>query len=142
MKELVKAKHWEVITISLSALVLTILGIIGFLGLYAVDLKPSEEDYITIKVYARQFAWRFEYPNGETSAQLTLEAGKLYKLELNSEDVIHSLYIKELGIKRDVVPGMTNIVWLKVNKPGEFNIFCAEFCGAYHYSMITKLKVK
>ncbi|MEM4310761.1 MAG: cupredoxin domain-containing protein [Nitrososphaerales archaeon] len=142
---MVKAKQWEITTIILASITLVTLGIIGTLGLYAIDLKPpkvKEGDYITIKVFARQFAWRFEYPDGEKLGQLKIKVGQLVKLELYSEDVIHSLYIRELGIKKDVIPGKVNDIWLRVDKAGEFNIFCAEFCGRNHYAMITKLIVE
>jgi len=54
---------------------------------------------------------------------------------------VHSFYIRELGIKYDTVPGFWYTMWLQVDKPGVYNIFCAEYCGAKHYLMLAKLIV-
>ncbi len=43
-----------------------------------------------------------------------VKAGKLYRLELTSRDVIHAFYIPELGIKYDAVSGFVYVILLKV----------------------------
>src|SRR4051812_22918441 len=46
---------------------------------------------MTIKVYAQQFAWRFEYPqsNNLKSEELVLPVDRGIELEMESADVIH-----------------------------------------------------
>ncbi len=145
-----KSKIAEYATVLGAALVLAYLAYVAAVGLYEIDnfgtisLKQfSGGEYETIKVYGRQFAWVFEYPNGtQTINELIIERGKLYRLELTSIDVVHAFYIKELGIKYDTVPGFTYVLWLKVDKPGTYNVYCNEYCGVGHYLMVGKIIVK
>jgi len=125
--------------------------IVGATALFAViavsswavltDLEQERPADITVKVIARQFAWQFIYPDGTTDAVLRVKAGQTVRLELISEDVIHSLYINDLGVKKDAVPGRTNVLYITPLVPGKYLIQCAEFCGQGHYSMYTWLEV-
>ena len=145
-----RGKVLEYLTIFGAAAILGFLAYITAVGLYVVDnygktvgkAAFGTGEYEVIKVYARQFSWVFEYPNGtKVFNELVIERGKLYKLEITSLDVVHSFYIRELGIKYDAVPGFWYTMWLQVDKPGVYNIFCAEYCGAKHYLMLAKLIV-
>jgi cytochrome c oxidase subunit 2 len=53
-----------------------------------------------------------------------------------SEDVIHSFFIPELRVKRDVVPGHFNTMSFTADKPGRYHLFCAEYCGTQHSGMV------
>ncbi len=140
-----KGKVMELATIFGAAAVLAYLAVLTAVNLYYIDNYGNLEgrgQYETIKVYGRQFSWEFVYPNGTRSINtLVVKAGELYKLELTSRDVLHSFYIPELGIKYDTVPGFIYVIWLKVNTPGVYNIYCAEYCGSGHYLMLGKLVV-
>jgi cytochrome aa3-600 menaquinol oxidase subunit 2 len=140
-----KGKVMELATIFGAAAVLAYLAVLTAVNLYAIDSYGKLEgrgQYETIKVYGRQFSWEFIYPNGTRSFNtLVVKAGELYKLELTSRDVLHSFYIPELGIKYDTVPGFVYVIWLKVNTPGTYNIYCAEYCGSAHYLMVGKVVV-
>ena len=103
---------------------------------------PAKEPDIVIEVRARQFAWEFIYPDGSRSATLRVKAGQTVELRLVSEDVIHSFFIRDFGIKRDVVPGRVNRVIFTPLEPGEYIIQCAEFCGQGHYSMLATMVVE
>jgi heme/copper-type cytochrome/quinol oxidase subunit 2 len=136
-----RAKLFEATTIVASATILLVLASLSVQVLYQIDNPPRGEDFVTIRVVGRQFAWTFIYPDGTIRSSLDIEAGRLYRLELVSEDVIHGLGARELGILRDVVPGYTNVLWLKVDQPGKYLILCREYCGWGHYSMTTSLNV-
>jgi len=140
-----KGKVMELATIFGAAAVLAYLAVLTAVNLYFIDNYGRLEgrgQYETIKVYGRQFSWEFVYPNGTRSFNtLVVKAGELYKLELTSRDVLHSFYIPELGIKYDTVPGFVYVIWLKVNTPGTYNIYCAEYCGSAHYLMVGKVVV-
>lgn len=138
---MVRARLFEATTIAASATILLVLAALSVQLLYEIDNPPGREDFVAIRVVARQFAWTFIYPDGTIKSTLDIEAGRLYRLELVSEDVIHGLGLRELGILRDVVPGYTNVVWLKVDQPGRYLILCREYCGWGHYSMTTTLNV-
>jgi cytochrome c oxidase subunit 2 len=57
------------------------------------------------------------------------------RIELSSEDVIHSFWIPQLAGKMDAIPGRTNVLWLQADKPGVYRGQCGEFCGAQHARM-------
>jgi cytochrome aa3-600 menaquinol oxidase subunit 2 len=140
-----RGKLMELATILGAAAVLAYLAVLTAVNLYYIDnygRLEGRDQYETIKVYGRQFSWEFVYPNGTRSFNtLVVKAGELYKLELTSRDVLHSFYIPELGIKYDTVPGFIYVIWLKVNTPGVYNIYCAEYCGSGHYLMLGKVVV-
>lgn len=104
-------------------------------------LRRVPENHIEIKVTARMWSWLFEYPSGKKSDKLYAPQNKPVKLVLSSEDVIHSLYIPALRVKEDAVPGLTTYLWFKAENQGEYDIYCAEYCGTGHSSMLTKLLV-
>ena len=58
---------------------------------------------------------------------------------MSSEDVIHSFYIPAFRVKADVLPGRYTSIWFKATKPGEYHLFCAEYCGTKHSGMIGKV---
>ena len=60
---------------------------------------------------------------------------------MTSQDVIHSFYIPAFRVKRDTVPGRYTTIWFEATQVGEFNLYCAEYCGDQHSAMIGKVKV-
>ncbi|MBC7172746.1 MAG: cytochrome c oxidase subunit II [Polyangiaceae bacterium] len=105
----------------------------GFQGYMAGAVAPV--DSLEIRVRAMQWNWEFEYPNGMTTLnELTVPAGQPVKLIMSSSDVLHSFFVPEFRIKRDVVPGMYTTIWFEApnetpaDKP--IVVFCAEYCGA------------
>ena len=67
--------------------------------------------------------------------------GSPVKLRLRSKDVIHSLFLPNLRFKQDAVPGMAIELWFQPNKPGTYEIACAELCGIGHYRMKAALTI-
>ena len=61
---------------------------------------------IAIDVTAQQFAWRFDYVDqGKTSTELHVPSGTQLELHLQALDVLHSFWVPEWRVKRDLVPG-------------------------------------
>jgi cytochrome c oxidase subunit 2 len=56
-------------------------------------------------------------------------------LELRSSDVIHSFWVPNLGVKRDMIPGEETSVWFQADSAGVYRGQCAEFCGHQHAKM-------
>ena len=67
--------------------------------------------------------------------EMHMVAGRPVKVRLRSKDVIHSFFLPNLRVKQDAVPGMGIEVWFTPNKPGSYEIACAELCGLGHYRM-------
>ena len=98
---------------------------------------------LTIKVFAQQFAWRFEYPDdkGVKSYELVMPVGRGIKFEMQSADVIHSFWIPEMGQKQDLVPGITTHLVVTPKRIGAFTLVCTELCGLGHATMRGPVRV-
>jgi len=70
-----------------------------------------------------------------TINQVHLPINKNVLVKLSSMDVIHSLFLPNMRIKQDAVPGQRVDVWFNGAKTGEYEIACAELCGSGHYLM-------
>ncbi|WP_404383903.1 hypothetical protein [Caenispirillum salinarum] len=49
-----------------------------------------------------------------------------------STDVIHSLFLPALRIKRGALPDRYTEMWFQAEETGRHHILCAEFCGNGH----------
>ena len=98
-------------------------------------------DPLEVKVFAQQFAWKFEYPGKVQSEELVMPLHRSVKFEMQSADVIHSLWIPEMGQKQDVVPGVTTEIVITPTKTGRFTLICTELCGLGHSTMRAPVRV-
>ncbi len=73
--------------------------------------------------------------------QMYLPAGRPVRVQVKSTDVIHSFFLPNFRVKQDAMPGMSIETWFTPQKPGEFEIACAELCGLGHYKMRGDLHV-
>jgi cytochrome c oxidase subunit 2 len=69
------------------------------------------------------------------TASLRIPAGRDVLLLLHSRDVIHDFFVRELRTKQDIVPGMEIPLDIRVDRPGQYEIACAELCGLGHSQM-------
>ncbi len=104
-------------------------------------MRNVPKDAIPIKVIGKMWVWTFEYEGGKQSPVLVVPVNKAIKLDLHSDDVIHSLYIPAFRIKEDVVPGKQNYMWFMSSQLGEYDVLCTVFCGVRHSYMETKTRV-
>ena len=111
----------------------------GWIGFKIMRNPPK--DAMPVKVSARMWSWSFTYENGQKSDELNVLLNKPVKLIIMSEDVIHSLFIPAFRIKEDAVPGMETYLWFNPDKTGTYDLFCSEYCGVGHHSMISKVNV-
>ena len=83
---------WMIIP-TLIALSMFYVGWQSYLG-----LRNVPEDAIVIDTTGQMFSWTFRYPNGkESESELVVPEGKAVKLNITSEDVLHSLEDVLLG---------------------------------------------
>lgn len=113
----------------------------GFLGW--LDMKSAPDGAYEISVQASSWSWSFTYPGPETfqSDQLHLPVNEPVKLNMQSSDVIHSLFIPAFRIKQDVVPGRYSSVWFNATTPGDYRLYCTEYCGQKHSLMTADVTV-
>jgi cytochrome c oxidase subunit 2 len=119
------------------ALVLLVIAIPTIQVVFRTQSSAVPADALEVTVRARQWWWEFRYPDLGivTANELHLPVGRPVSLELEGPDVIHSLWVPQLGGKRDVVPGRVNRLVFTPDTPGEFPGQCAEYCGISHANM-------
>ncbi|MFD2189575.1 cytochrome c oxidase subunit II [Pistricoccus aurantiacus] len=127
---------------------LSVLGamFVIFMGIFAwsthlyLDIYRGPEAAMTINVVGKQWMWKVQHPEGVREINtLHVPVGETVELRLTSEDVIHSFYVPDFRVKHDAVPGTYRKVWFEATKPGEYRLFCAEYCGSYHSRMRGKI---
>ncbi|GKZ13666.1 cytochrome c oxidase subunit II [Haladaptatus sp. T7] len=103
----------------------------------------NSTDSVTVRGLAYQWGWQFSYPgtNVTTRDELVLPANTDIYVRMTSADVIHSLFVPQLGVKQDVFPKRTTVIHTRVFEPGTYRGYCAEFCGSGHARMRTEVRV-
>ena len=115
--------------------------LLGVFALTVTDIRaleaPPSAEMAAVRINGHRWWWEVEYPDlGITTAnQIYVPVGQAVKIELTSNDVIHSFWVPQLQFKRDLIPGQTNTVWLQADKPGIYRGLCAEYCGLQHAQM-------
>lgn len=106
------------------------------------QLRTMPKNALEIAVHGQQWNWTFVYKNGRSSSgELYVPINTPVKFVMSSKDVIHSMYIPAFRNKQDVVPGRYTAMWFKPDKIGNFQIFCAEYCGTGHSAMLATMHV-
>lgn len=107
-----------------------------FAGVTQLRASAPPADALEIHVEAKQWMWRTRHPNGAREINaLHVPAGEAVRLVMTSQDVIHSFYVPAFRLKQDVVPGRLTQAWFRATLPGEYHLFCTEFCGTEHAQM-------
>lgn len=115
------------------------------------NFPQTSEGAYRVEVSAQQWSWNFRVtgPDGEfgtaddivTINELHVPNETPVAFNLASKDVIHSLFLPDMRIKRDVNPGAINRVWFEPAIAGSYDILCAELCGVAHYQMHGRITV-
>jgi cytochrome c oxidase subunit II len=94
-----------------------------------------------VVVTGYQWWWDVQYTapssaGGLRSAnEIHIPVGRPVRVQLRSEDVIHSFWVPSLQGKLDLVPGQVNTTWIQADTPGVYRGECAEYCGLQHARM-------
>jgi cytochrome c oxidase subunit 2 len=126
---------WTVIPILLALLMFYY----GWVGWKPMNKPPANAMNITTT--ARMWSFSFRYENGKESPDLVVPFNTPVKINLVSLDVIHSLFIPAYRIKSDIVPGRQKFMWFIPETIGEYDLYCAEYCGLRHSYMRAIVKV-
>jgi cytochrome c oxidase subunit II len=105
-----------------------------------LTLRTIPEGALPVTATARMWSWSFTYANGRTSPQLYVPVGRPVLVNLVSLDLLHGFFLPAFRVKRDVVPGMKNHAWFVADKPGSYDLFCSQYCGKGHSSMLTTVE--
>jgi cytochrome c oxidase subunit 2 len=150
---------WTVIPV----LILMFIAIFSFKLLFEEHDMPKPD--LTVKVTGRQWNWDYEYPdqkiaaytstpmsesdaaNGHvpyllaSTAPMIAPVGKVVRVQVTAEDVIHSFSVPAFGVKIDAIPGRLNQTWFKADRTGTFYGQCSQLCGINHAYMPIEVKV-
>ncbi len=108
------------------------------IGIGADPKEMGKAADVVVNVLGLQYAWIFTYPDtGIVSGELHLPVNREVQLNINAQDVIHSLWIPQFRVKQDAIPGRETQLRLHTKEIGSYPIVCAELCGAYHGGMRT-----
>ncbi len=143
--------------------------ILMFIAIFSFKLLFEEHDMpkpdLTVKVVGRQWNWDYEYPDQKiaaytstplsedeakvknapyllaSSAPMVAPVGKVVRVLVTAEDVIHSFSVPAFGVKIDAIPGRVNQTWFKADRLGTFYGQCSQLCGINHAYMPIEVKV-
>lgn len=132
-----------------------------------IDMYDTSKPDIDIKITGYQWKWRYDYVDEkfgyfsnlstpqeqidnlapkdehylrEVDHPLVIPVGKKIRLLLTANDVIHSWWVPDFGLKKDAIPGFINEAWTRVDKPGIYRGQCTELCGQNHGFMPVVVK--
>jgi cytochrome c oxidase subunit II len=115
------------------------------------DIESQAADGMHIDVTAQQYEWTFNYPQGNgkvvSSKVLVVPVDRQLDLKLTALDVLHSFWVPEWRIKRDLVPkgpggnDVDDTVVVTPDRVGTYNVVCTELCGYGHATMRALVKV-
>lgn len=99
-------------------------------------VDTTTEPIEKIDVLAKQWAWVFHYPEKNvTSSELHLPANKRVRLALQSEDVLHGLYVPAFRLKQDIVPNQTIDFEFTPIRLGKYQLTDSQYSGTYFATM-------
>jgi len=113
------------------------------------DIEAEAANQLPLEVTAQQFKWTFDYPEQDvTSDELHVPVDTQLDVSLTALDVLHSFWVPEWRIKRDLVPisesnptDVDNSFVVTPNRVGTYSLICTELCGFGHATMQAKVVV-
>lgn len=125
---------WTVIPIAISVFIFA-WGAALYMRIYTPPTNSMD-----IYVVGKQWMWKAEHPGGQREINtLHVPIGRPVRLTIVSQDVMHSFSIPAFRIKREALPGRYTTVWFEATETGAFHLFCTQYCGTNHASMIGRV---
>jgi cytochrome c oxidase subunit II len=137
-------------------IIYTAIPILIVIVLFAVSW--AAEDKVTavaadpvakVEVIGFRWSWQFHYPDEDVTItgepgrgpEMVVPVGRPVQLRLISNDVNHSFWVPDFLSKRDLIPGVRNVIDITPTETGEYVGRCAEFCGLDHWRMNFSVRV-
>jgi cytochrome c oxidase subunit II len=106
------------------------------------NISRPPDDTLQIYSVGKRWMWKFQHIDGQREInELHVPLGRPVRITMTSEDVIHDIYIPAFRVKADAIPGRYSTLWFNATKPGEYHLFCAEYCGTKHSGMVGRVVV-
>ena len=104
---------------------------------YAATRGKVSDDAVAIDVKGYQWYW-------ELSSERA-KAGDTVVFHVTTADVNHGLGVYDPDMRligqTQAMPGYTNSLELKFDRPGAYKLMCLEYCGLAHHVMISEFTV-
>jgi cytochrome c oxidase subunit 2 len=127
------------LTWTITPLVLALVVFAWSAWLY-VRMTNTPDDAMEITVTGRQWMWKAQHPTGQwENNELHIPVGQPINLNMTSIDVIHDFSIPAFRTKMDVLPNRITTLPFTATRAGEYHLFCAEYCGSYHSTMVGRI---
>lgn len=140
---------WIGLTAALNVAFIVYPGAVGLGDLARLEQAAEAGNPLVVEVAARQWGWSYRYPGlgVEAATELALPVDRPAKLLLTSADVIHSFWVPAFGVKKDVVPGQTMVLYVTPTTIASTEVDprmraqCAELCGVGHAEMRSAVRI-
>ena len=146
-----------------------LLGMVYPAAKVLLDMEDTSKADVSVLVTGIQWKWKYTYldedieffsnlatpmsqiqgeePKGEhylleVDKPIVVPIHKKIRFLFTSQDVIHSWWVKDLGIKVDAMPGYVSEAWAYIERPGIYRGQCTELCGMMHGFMPIVLEAK
>ncbi len=122
---------------------------------YIVSRAPQDNELI-VDVIAQRYAFGFSYYDEATETVVNDSVLRTYvemdedgevlatrpvRLQMEANDVIHSMWIPSMRVKQDMLPGRSTELRFTPTLPGRYPVVCTELCGGGHGGMRAEILV-
>jgi cytochrome c oxidase subunit 2 len=98
--------------------------------------KHPPANAMQIQAIGRQWMWKFQHPGGQGEINdLHVPTGQPVLINMISQDVIHSLYLPAFRVQMETLPARYTQLWFTADRPGQYRLYCSEYCGTDHSVM-------
>lgn len=108
---------------------------------------------VSIRVVGFQWQWQFTYLDeagdvdvqligaGTDEPELVLPVDSTVQFDVRTNDVNHAFWVPSFLEKRDLIPGIDNVMEVETTREGTYRGRCAEFCGLDHWRMAFSVRI-
>ncbi|WP_330632302.1 cytochrome c oxidase subunit II [Halocatena halophila] len=104
-----------------------------------VSGEPNSDKPLSVTVVGEQFAWKYIYPNGNSSYTLRVPDDRPIELTITSSDVMHTYGIPKYDLKTDAIPAQNTTTWFNPDETETVEANCYELCGTGHSEMTSEV---
>lgn len=127
----------EVLWTAVPTVILMVIFAWGYIVYRDMAMRPPAEA-MEIRVVAKSWGWTFQYEDGRIeNNRMFVPVNKPVNLVMTTEpgDVLHSFFVPNFRIKKDLVPGLYTTTYFTARDVGRHIYFCTEYCGIGHSQM-------
>ena len=98
-----------------------------------LGVTTNPDGSLTVRMVAGRYGF---YPQ-----QIGVPTKTPIKFRFATPDVLHGLHIPKSNVDTMVIPGFVSEVNTELQHPGDYPLFCNEYCGLGHHYMWSRVKV-